>query len=77
MKLAYHRLYGDKQYTYIVRPSPDGRKWKAMKKRRTDYGGRGRRAWRDIKGIDWTDSREEAEKTLESYADEKGLQKII
>ena len=77
MKLAYHRLYGDKQYTYIVRPSPDGRKWKAMKKRRTDYGGRGSRTWRDIKGIDWTDSQEEAEKVLESYAGEKGLQKII
>lgn len=45
--------------------------------KRADYRGGGRRTWRDIKGIDWTDSQEEAEKTLESYAEEKGLQKII
>lgn len=77
MKLAYHSLYGDKQYTYIVRPSPDGRKWKAMRKKRADYRGGGRRTWRDIKGIEWMDSQEEAEKVLESYAGEKGLQKII
>lgn len=77
VKLAYHRLYGDKQYTYIVRGVQDGKKWGIMRKRKMVYGRKGRRDWKEVQGLEWKDSLEEAEKILESYAREKGLSRIL
>lgn len=71
MKLAYHNLYGDKQYSYIVRPAQDRTQWKAMKKKKAIYGDKGKRTWKGIKGMDWMDTQEEAEKALADYAKEK------
>lgn len=77
MKISYHKLFGDKQYTYIVRSANEGKEWKVMKKKKADYGKRGTREWKDVRGLECQETLEKAERVLETYAREKGLKRII